>query len=46
MEIIKVWISCFELKVKNDLSVGNGFIFAVYFLVVFSVPNHESGLDY
>jgi len=35
MEIIKGWFSCFELKGKNDLFVGNGFIFAVSFLVDF-----------
>ncbi len=46
MELIKAWCCCFELVGKNDLSIGNGFIIAVYFLVVFSFPNHESGLDY
>jgi len=33
MEIVEVWLGCFELKGKNALSVGNGFIFAVSFLV-------------
>ncbi len=35
MEIDTCWFSCVELRVKNDLFVGNGFFIAVYLLVAF-----------
>ena len=41
MEIAKGWFSFVELKLKNDLFVGNGFVIAVPFLVAFQVSNFE-----
>ena len=35
MGIDQGWISHFELKVKNDLSVWNDFVIAIPFLVCF-----------
>ena len=41
MEFVKAWFGCFEIKVTNVLSVLNGFVVAIHFLVDFQIPYYD-----